>query len=160
MIKSASINLIKSALSNLSSNELTNICLKLVKYKKDNKELLSYLLFDSNNEADYIKLVKAEISLQFSEINKSQMFYVRKSIRKILRITNKYIRYSGKAQTEVELLIHFCSSMNDSGVDFRLVNSMTNLYHNQVQKINRILSTLHEDLQFDYREEISRLSLK
>jgi uncharacterized protein YpuA (DUF1002 family) len=160
MIKSASVNLIKSALGNLSSKDLTDICLRLVKFKKENKELLSYLLFDSNNETEYIKLVKDEISLQFAEINKSKMFYVRKSIRKILRMTNQYIRYSGKAQTEVELLIHFCAAMNDTNIDFRKVNSMTNLHQNQIRKINSVLQSLHEDLQFDYRDEINRLTLK
>ena len=40
---------IKKELSGLSVQQLTDICLRLAKYKKDNKELLNYLLFDADD---------------------------------------------------------------------------------------------------------------
>jgi len=158
MIKPASLSLLKQELENLSAKEVQELCLKLAKYKKDNKELLSYLIFDSGDEVGYIKNVKAEIELQFSEINTTHLYFVRKSIRKILRTTNKYIRYSGQKNTEAELLLFSCSKLKDSGIPFQSVSSLSNLYLSQLQKIRKAVSLLHEDLQYDYGREIERLS--
>lgn len=157
MIKPASLSLLKKELSALPPKEVLEICLKLAKYKKDNKELLSYLLFDAGNEPEFLKSVKAEIQLQFSEINTSHLYFARKSIRKILRTTNKYIRYAGQKHTEAELLIFFCTQLKESGIAYTSVTSLLNLYQNQVIKIKKAVATLHEDLQFDYRKEIEGL---
>jgi len=157
MIKPASLSLLKQELASLPPKEVLEICLKLAKYKKDNKELLSYLLFDADNEAEFLKGVKAEIELQFTEINTSHLYFARKSIRKILRTTNKYIRYAGKKHIEAELLIYFCASLKNSGIAFQSVTSLNNLYTNQLHKIRKIISLLHEDLQFDFQQEIEKL---
>jgi hypothetical protein len=108
---------------------------------------------------DYIKSIKEEIDLQFSEINHSQLYFAKKSIRKILKTTNKYIHYSGHKQTEVELLIYFCSKLKKSGIPIKSTNSLNNLYLNQVRKIHIAIGALHEDLQHDYLEEIAALNL-
>jgi hypothetical protein len=110
-MKSYSLSVLKKEMADIPKEELLEICLRMAKYKKENKELLSYLLFDSNYEADYIERLKSEIDLQFSEINTSQLYFAKKNIRKILRTINKYIRYSGLKLTEVELRIYFCSKL-------------------------------------------------
>ena len=156
-MKPASISTLRKELDLLPPKELAQLCLRLAKYSKENKELLSYLIFDADNEEGFIQGVKAQIKVQFEEINTNSMFYVRKSIRKILRTTNKYIRYSGQKPTEVELLLFFCQTMKASGIKYQRVTSMTNLYQNQVIKIKKAVATLHEDLQFDYQKEIEKL---
>jgi len=158
-MKASSISILKKELATLPHSDVIEICMKLVKYKKENKELLSYLLFDANNELEYIRNIKAEIDLQFAEINLSHLYFAKKSIRKILKITNKYIRYSGQKQTEVELLIHFCAEFKKSGISIKSNNSLSNLYLNQVSKIHVSISALHEDLQHDYLKEIAVLNL-
>ena len=157
MMKPASISALRKELDLLPPKELAYLCLRLAKYSKENKELLSYLIFDAGDEEGFIQGVKAQIKAQFEEVNTSSMFYVRKSVRKILRITNKYIRYSGQKQTEVELLLFFCQTLNTSGINYQRVTSLNNLYQNQVLKIKKALATLHEDLQFDYQKEIEKL---
>lgn len=156
-MKPASISTLRKELDLLPTKELAQLCLRLAKYSKDNKELLSYLIFDAGDEEDFIQSVKVQLKAQFEEINTSNIFYVRKSVRKILKITNKYIRYSGQKQTEVELLLFFCQTLNASGIKFKRVTSLNNLYQNQVIKIKKSVSTLHEDLQFDYQKEIEKL---
>lgn len=158
MMKPASLSLLKQELDNLPAKEVQELCLKLAKYKKENKELLSYLLFDAGDEAGYIKSVKDEIEAQFDEINTTHLYFVRKSVRKILRTINKYIRYSGQKQTEVELLLFFCDMLKDSDIPYQSVTSLNSLYDNQLRKIRKAVSALHEDLQYDYGREIERLS--
>lgn len=158
-MKASSTSTLKKELATLPTSDVIDICMRLVKYKKENKELLSYLLFDANSELEYIRNIKEEIDIQFSEINLSHLYFAKKSIRKILKTTNKYIRYSGHKQTEVELLIHFCLKFKKSGIPSRTSNSLNNLYLNQVRKIRLAISALHEDLQHDYFEEIAEINL-
>ena len=158
-MKPPTLNELKRELSELPPAELVKVCLRLAKYKKENKELLHYILFDSNYEPAYIERVNAETDQAFSGMNTSTLYFAKKSIRKILKLTTKYIRYSGNKQTEVELLIHFCTKLKQSGISIKSSNSLSNLYLNQVRKIHTTIGSLHEDLQHDYLEEIAALNL-
>ncbi len=156
-MKAASLKEIKTELKILHPARLLEVCLQLAKFRKENKELLTYLLFDAEDENAYIKEVKLLIDDQFSEVKKSNSYLAKKSIRKILASANKYIKYSGSRQTEVEILIHFCIKLRKSGISFPVNTSLGNLYLRQIQKIQKALATLHEDLQFDYSEELKLL---
>ena len=110
-MKSATVKELEQELGVRSHSELLKLCLNLSKFKKENKELLTYLLFEVADESAFIESVKIETEQQFSEINTSSYYYIKKSVRKILRNIKKYIRYSKKRETEVELLMYFCSEL-------------------------------------------------
>jgi hypothetical protein len=133
------------------------LCLRLSRFKKENKELLTYLLFDSSDEPGYIKSVKSDIDEQFEAINRSSVYFIKKSIRKILRNTRKYIRYSGKKETEVELLIYFCMKMKQFKPSVLKSTAMSSLYDRLIESIRKTMLTLHEDLQYDYGKELEEL---
>jgi hypothetical protein len=156
-MKAASLKEIKTELSTLHPEQVLDICMHLAKYKKENKELLTYLLFEAADEQLYIKKVKDFISDEFEEINKSNLYFVKKTLRKIPRITNRYIKYSGSKQTEVELLVFFCKKIKNAGIAVQANTALGNLYQRQIQKIKNAISLLHEDLQFDYSNEIKPL---
>ena len=156
-MKASSISEIKQELINIPAGELVDLCLKLAKYKKENKELLSYLLFESYDEQAYIKNVKADIDEQFEDVNKSNLYFAKKTLRKILRTTNKYIKHTGSKQAEAELLIYFCTVLKQSGIPLHKSTALKNLYGNQVKKISKVIASLHEDLQYDYLKEVEKL---
>jgi len=156
-MKTASLKEIKTELNRVHPARLLELCIQMAKYKKENKELLTYLLFDSYDEKNYIKEVKFQMETLFKEINRSNSYLAKKSIRKILGMVNKQIKYSGSKQTEVELLIHFCKNLRKSGFTLAMNSALGNIYWRQIQKINKSLATLHEDLQFDYSEELRLL---
>jgi hypothetical protein len=156
-MKTASISEIKNELGNLAPARMAALCLQLAKYKKDNKELLSYLLFEENDMTAYIESVKKEVDEQFTEINASHLYFAKKTLRKILRITGKHIRYTASKQAEAELLIYFCMKMKNSGIRFRNSVVLVNLYDAQIKKINAAVAGFHEDLQYDYIKEIKKL---
>ncbi len=156
-MKPASVTLIRQELSCLPQKELVQICLRLARYKNENKELLSYLLFEAGDEAEFLRSVKYEITLSFSEINPASSFYIRKSIRKILRTVNKFIRFSGSKQFEVELRLFFCRTMKSTGMLLPEVTSIVNLYGGQLEKVRKLLPLLHEDLRHDYQDELKLL---
>ena len=49
-MKAATVHEIKVELSTLKAAELVDLCLRLTKFKKENKELLTYLLFEGHDE--------------------------------------------------------------------------------------------------------------
>jgi len=153
-MKAATLKEIKTELSTLHPVKVLNLCMHLAKYKKENKELLTYLLFEAYDEQSYIKEVKDQIDEQFEGVNKSSLYLAKKTLQKILRATNRFIKYSGSKQTEVELLIYFCKKIRKSGMPLRANTALGNLYQRQMKRINKALATLHEDLQYDYSEEM------
>ncbi|WP_207511244.1 hypothetical protein [Longitalea luteola] len=156
-MRSASVHELKQELLTKPAAELTDLCLRLAKYKKENKELLTYLLFEAHDEAAYIESIKREVNEQFAEINHSNLYFVKKTLRKILRNINTHIRYTGSAQVTVDLLIYFCQSIKASGIPIEKNPIIANLYKGQVQKINKTLLGLHEDLQYDYSKTVAEL---
>lgn len=156
-MKAATINELKQELSNTSPVQLTELCLRLARFKKENKELLTYLLFEAHDTAAYIQSVKLDIDLQYEQMNKSNVYFIKKSLRKILRTINKYTRYSGLPTVEIELLIYFCAAMKALDLNMDKNPVLFNLYHNQLKKINKTLAALHEDLQYDYKREVEKL---
>jgi hypothetical protein len=149
-MKAVSVVSIKKELKHLSNDELTELCLRLSKFKKENKELLTYLLFESHNETGYIETVKEYIDEQFELINTNSYFYIKKSVRKILRNIKKFARYSLKKETEVELLLYFCQKMKVFKPSIKHNVSLTNIFERQLILVKKIVATLHEDLQYDY----------
>lgn len=149
-MKAVSVVTIKKELKHLSNDELTELCLRLSKFKKENKELLTYLLFESNDETGYIETVKNFIDEQFGLINTNSYFYIKKSVRKILRNIKKYARYSLKKETEVELLLYFCHKLKIFSPSIKRNVTLTNIFERQLTLIKKIVGTLHEDLQYDY----------
>lgn len=134
------------------------LCTRLARFKKENKELLTYLLFEAHDEPAYIAGVKSEINASFEHVRfGANLYFVKKSVRKILRVANKQIRFSGSKLVEVEVLIYFLSRLNDSGVAWEKNPVMKNMVNAQLKKIEKALSGLHEDLQYDYRSELEAL---
>jgi hypothetical protein len=156
-MKTASIQELKQELAALNQSRLLELCLRLAKFKKENKELLTYLLFEAHDEEAYINSVKLLIDEGFEELPKSNLYLNKKTLRKILRITNRYIKYAASAQVEVSLLIYFCNKMKQSGIPFQKSNVLNNLYASQVKKIKSALSGMHEDLQYDFQKDVSLL---
>lgn len=156
-MKAASLADIKRELKQRTPEEVLSICLRLGRFKKDNKELLTYLLFEAGDEASYIDLLKLDIDDMMEEINMSHLYYVKKGLQKIVRSLNKSLRYSGQKQTEVEVRLYFCQCIKASGIAITRHATINNLYHREIKRIEKALSGLHEDLQADYTYQLENL---
>lgn len=156
-MKTATVTELKRELKYKSSDELLALCLTLSKFKKENKELLTYLLFESEDEEAFIEGIKNEVEDLFAQINISSYFYIKKSVRKILRLIKKYIRYSKKKETEVELLLYFCNQLKEMNPPMHRNTSLLNIFDRQVLTIKKVIGSLHEDLQYDYTVELEEI---
>ncbi|MFL1012742.1 hypothetical protein [Flavisericum labens] len=156
-MKAASVVTIKKELKYKSREELLDICLRLSKFKKENKELLTYLLFESEDETGYVSSIKSYMDAEFELINTKSYFYIRKSVRKILRNVKKFIRYTIKKETEVELLLYFCEKLRDFKPSIKRSTQLRNTYDRQLLLAKKTIEKLHEDLQYDYNLMLEEL---
>lgn len=156
-MKTATIHQIKKELNSIDPIQLTAHLIRLAKYKKENKELLNYLLFEAHDEEGYIDSIKEEIEVQFEEINSRNLYWAKKSVRKILRGTNKYIRFSGVKTTEITLLLFFCMKLKEAKLVRHGSVQLDQIYESQVRKIKKAMDKLDEDLQYDYHHEVATL---
>jgi len=156
-MKAVTVKEISQELLNLTPKELRALCLRLSRFKKENKELLTYLLFESSDEASYVEGVIKEIDKQFEQVNKKSYYFIKKGLRRILQNTRKYIRYSQNKKTEIDLLIYYCTKLKKFAPSIKNNVALLNLYLRQIGIIREKLGSLHEDLQFDYGLELKAL---
>lgn len=153
-MQSTSLAYLKKEIQAMPKAELIEVCNRLIKYKKENKELLHYVLFESTNEANYVEQLKNEVSKMFQDVNTQTVYFAKKTIRKILRFIAKYCKFSEIPTTHIDVLIHFCKEMNQLSLHWKEHKVMVNLYQIQLKKIEKLIATLHEDLQYDYRQKL------
>jgi membrane-anchored protein YejM (alkaline phosphatase superfamily) len=153
----ASLAEIKKELQQTDPDVIQSLCLRLAKYKKENKELLGYLLFESQDEASYVRQIKEDIDLQFEELKGRNLYIVKKMLRKTLRFANRHIKYSDRDETDLELRIYFCEKVKAAKIPMDNSPALFNLYQGQLKKINTILAKLPEDLQIDYANAIAAI---
>jgi hypothetical protein len=156
-MQAASLNEIKKELQHAESEVLAGLCMRLAKYKKENKELLSYLLFEAHNEQTYISAVKEEVDELFTTLPDRNVYLMKKTLRKILRVVNKQIKYSGIKETELDLRLYFCKKVRIARVPLTTGTVLFNMYQQQVKKITGALEKLPEDLQTDYAQAVAAL---
>ena len=60
-MKAATLHQIKKELETSSPKRIMDLTLRLIKYKTENKELISYLLFDEDDLAGYIADLRFQI---------------------------------------------------------------------------------------------------
>lgn len=158
-MKAASVSDIKKELQTLPPSELLAICLRLAKFKAENKELLTYLLFEAHDVRGFIASVKEEIDEAFAEIGRDRTYLAKKKLRKIIRITNKYIRYMGNKEAEPELLLYICQHMKDAYMVNRRNVQVQNIYMQLLKKSVKVIASLHPDLQYDYVRVVNQLEV-
>ncbi|WP_299052302.1 hypothetical protein [uncultured Polaribacter sp.] len=156
-MKAVTIKQLKDELAHKSAQDLKELCLHLARFKKENKELLTYVLFESHDEDGYIVTLKEEVDVQFDEINTHSFYYIRKSMRKILTGIKKHIRYSKKKETEVELLLYFCAKLKAFRPSIKRSVQLQNVFDTQLRMAKKAIEKLHEDLQYDFQLEVDNL---
>ncbi len=155
-MKIATLNELKKELNELPQKQLVELCLNVAKYKKDNKEFLDYLLFEAHDKNNFIASVKIQIDQHFAELKKqTNLYYIKKSLRKLLRIITKYCKYIADKALAADLHIYFCKKFKGSGIAYHKSQLLINMYEQQLKKINVFIKTLHQDLQNDYASELA-----
>jgi hypothetical protein len=147
---------IRKELTHLPQEVLLNICLKLAKHKTENKELLNYLIFYSDDNQEYINDVKNFLDDGFSELPYGD-YLATKVLRKVIRLMNKHIKFIGDKTKELEISIYFCELFIKKNIVKTSHKPLIGLLFRQLKRIEKLIPKLDEDLQFDYKEEFDVL---
>lgn len=153
-MRTASVSELKKELIHHPKEDIIELISKLMRYNKENKELLHYLLFEADFEEGYIQKIKEEIGQEFDNLDAKSWKTMKKSIQRILRTIKKHIKYSKVKQTEIELLLYFCQRMRELNIRLDRNPIILNIYKRQINAINKAMFALHEDIQYDYLKEI------
>lgn len=156
-MKTASLSDLKQELSALPPKKVLEICLRLARFKKENKELLSFLLFDADNEHGYVESIKLEIDEHFSELPRANWYHTKKSLRKVLRLINKYSKHVSAKESEADMLAHFCFKMKALSNSYQYVQAFSNMYAQQIKKLHALVQLIHEDIRLDYKKQMEEL---
>ena len=149
---------IKKELSHLNEQELKDLIVDLSKFSRDNKAYLFFKLYGRDSPGLYLQMVQEELETEFDLARADHSYYAKKSIQKIRRKMNKLLKLSKHKPDQVEVLLFFCEQMKEHGFlehDNRVID---NLYQVQLNKVQKLISTLHEDLQFDYEGRVEELA--
>ena len=157
-MKTASVQQIREALEQLPPGKVLELAVKVIKFKKDSKELASFLLFDAHDVGGYIENIKDETNNQFEELPHSTLYLTKKSLRKILRNLAKYARHMNSGQAEVEIRLHFCNKLIESGIPLHKSPALEKMYQQELKKIKALIEDLHEDLRYDYNKKYELLN--
>ena len=154
-MQAASIAELKKALVRLDQGEMLEACLRLARFKKDNKELLTYLLFMSGDEQGFANQLCEVIDEQFRETPNAH----KKTVRKVIRRMNTVLRFTKVKDTEVQVRLHFVRALRDSKTPYRDSRVMTNMYNGQIAKVRKTIEKFHEDIRREIEREICELEL-
>jgi membrane-anchored protein YejM (alkaline phosphatase superfamily) len=145
-----SLNQIKKELQSLPHSEMLELCLKLAKFQKANKEVIAYLLFESSNPEQFIETQKEWVSNAFATSYWNTYYMTKKHLRKILSHIAKQSKISGSVFVEIELRYLVIKKMEE----FKLADPnylvVWNIYQRQKMLIAKKIEKLHEDYQMDY----------
>jgi hypothetical protein len=147
---------LKKELSSLERSELINICTRLARHKKENKELLAYLLLDADDPLHYAEKTKPLLDEPFDVPYHSAWAFA-KRLRKTLRLIAKYQRFTGSVRGEVELLIYFLQKFQGNLLHELKYQAIQKIVFRCMQKLEVLIHKVDEDYRSDYTEPLQCL---
>ena len=154
----ATIEDIKKELQTLPAKKVLELTLKLARFKKENKELLTYLLFEAGDTEGYVQSLQIEIDEMMADIHKAPSAVVKKQLRRITRLITRQGKYMASKSAAAELHLHFCTSISQHPENLLNITSAQTIYQQQVNKLSKLIPTLESDLQYDLQQKFDTLT--
>lgn len=152
-----SLTALKAELKHLSDKDLIALIAELSKFSRDNKAFLFFKLYEKENSRLYIEMIQEELEKEFQHANTKNYHYAKKAAQAIRRKLNKHLKLTKNKSDQIEVIEYFCVNLERYGyLNFRHP-VIDNLYAVQVGKIEKLVTALHEDLQYDYELPIREL---
>ncbi|KPQ13593.1 MAG: hypothetical protein HLUCCX10_12520 [Algoriphagus marincola HL-49] len=156
-MKFPSLSQLKKELAYHSEKELIELIAELSKFSRDNKAYLFFKLHEKDNPGLFLEMAKEELELEFQKANTQHGYYAKKSAQAIRRKMNKLLKLNKKKEEQAELILFFCERLKANGYLAHCHPVIQNLYEIQIKKAEKLISGLHEDLQYDFQEKMREL---
>lgn len=140
---------LKKSLKQLPPEELMELVLRLTKYKKENKELLTFLVsYESDAQALCVDF-KEELSEAFADMN-AHGYYAAKTMRKQLKLVTQFRRFTKSNEYTIDLQAHYLRTVIQYLSPTQRNRSVQSILYRVLLRIEKDISKLHEDLRYDY----------
>lgn len=149
---------LKKELKYLQEQELIDLITDLSKFSRDNKSYLFFKLSEKDNPGLYLEMVQEELEMDFQTARGDHSYYAKKSAQKLRRKMNKLLKLSKVKTDQIEVLLFFCEKLREYGFMRHRNQVLDNIYQMQLGKAVKLISGLHEDLQFDYEGRVDDLT--
>ncbi len=158
-MQAASVETIKAELKQMPPKQVLDLLLRLARFKKENKELLTYLLFESNDEESYIQQIKQEIKEELEKIDGLPAYQYKKQFRKIQRKINKPIKYTGSKSSAVELYMYMLRMISEKKKTVFIHSFLEKSSQQYINKIEKAIPGINEDLVHDIKRQLQEFKL-
>lgn len=145
-----SLSVLKKELTLLSEKELIELITELSKFSRENKAFLYFKLHERESPRLFSEMVQEELEKEFQLANTKNYHVAKKAAQAIRRKLNKFLKLSKNKPDQIELIAFFCQNMVRYGYLEYRHPVIDNLYAVQIRKIETLIASLHEDLQYDY----------
>ncbi len=156
-MKFPSLAQLKKELNYLDKNELEALMVDMAKFSRDNKAYLFFKLNQTEQPNLYVEMVEEELETEFQNARSDHYYYAKKSAQKIRRKMNKLLKLSKDKAQQVEVILYFCERLKEEGFLNHNSTVLDNLYQVQVRKAQKLVGSLHPDLQYDYEYRFEKL---
>jgi len=153
-----SLAAIKKELSYLDEKELISLILNLSKFTRDNKAFLYFKLNERDQPSLFVDTVKEELDKLFQTANTTSFYLTKKSSQTIRRKLNKALKFSANKTDQIELILFFCEKLKTYGYLKFNHPVISNLFQMQIQKAEKLILKLEDDLRYDYTQLLEQIS--
>lgn len=152
------ISEIKKDLQELDKQKLIDLVLNLAKLKKENKQAIVSALKSKDSLELYVDSVKEFIQSQFESVNPNP-FFAKKTLRRIVKEIKSKSALMKSAYFEAELWIKYIAEYDQLQFVGSASRSMVvNTRKAAVLRIEKLLTKMHEEQQFDIRKELQMIN--
>lgn len=148
---------LKKDLSYLTEKELITLITDLAKFSRENKAFLYFKLNERDQPNLFVDAVKEELDEAFQVANTRHYHVAKKAAQGIRRKLNKSLKLSKNKADQAELILYFCEQMKKYDYERHHHPVIDNLFRVQIGKAQKLIASLHEDLQSDFSYRIEEL---
>jgi hypothetical protein len=91
-------------------------------------------------------------------MNTTHPYFIKKTLRKLIRRARSYARYAGDPAIEAELFCTLLEVFNEYHIHDHPSEILRKIYNDIYLRLGKIIAKLHEDLQYDFERRLVGLS--
>lgn len=148
---------IKKAVSYLDEQELRALLMDIIGFSTDNKRFAYFKLHEQQDEQFFLVESKEFLLQEFFKAVNTNFWTGKKSLQKLRSTLNKLLKFTKRKDFQLELILYFCQQAKEFGYLSYKHPVIDNLYATQLRKAESLISKLHEDLQYDYQQQVEEL---
>ena len=119
--------------------------------------MLSYVLFEAQDEQQYVETLKESLKELFEEVNVKTLYIAMKNLRKIIRLANRFLKYTSIKESHVQIYMFILQEILALDLNLSRSTSLLKIYSSLKNKLSNLIGELHEDLQYDYMRHFEAL---